>query len=114
MSIIANPDCTNGKHRSCTGVGWDDELDEYAPCPCTCHPKPSAPAPRKVEARTLSGADLGKMNTGPGFIGGRLQVIRHAANQRVGIALGEKANFFEAEVVNLAPSSLVNIAECPQ
>ena len=32
-----NPDCRDGKHASCSGVGWDVEQDEPAPCPCGCH-----------------------------------------------------------------------------
>lgn len=32
-----NPDCRDGKHRSCIGVGWDDVNGEPVPCPCKCH-----------------------------------------------------------------------------
>jgi hypothetical protein len=34
--ILINPDCNDGKHWNCTG-GYDTELDEECPCPCTCH-----------------------------------------------------------------------------
>ena len=65
MSIIASPDCTNDKHRSCVGVGWDDELDNFTHCPCICHPKPPGATYREIEARTLSGLDIGKTITVP-------------------------------------------------
>jgi hypothetical protein len=32
-----NPDCRDGKHQSCSGDGWDVDLDQPAHCPCTCH-----------------------------------------------------------------------------
>jgi hypothetical protein len=32
-----NPDCRDGKHRACSGTAWDDERDELAACPCSCH-----------------------------------------------------------------------------
>jgi hypothetical protein len=33
-----NPDCAEGKHRNCSGDGWDHAADAPAPCPCSCHP----------------------------------------------------------------------------
>lgn len=33
----ASPDCRDGKHRACIGVGFDDALDDVCACPCTCH-----------------------------------------------------------------------------
>lgn len=32
-----NPDCRDGKHSSCNGVGYDETLDLLRPCPCICH-----------------------------------------------------------------------------
>lgn len=32
-----NPDCRDGKHRSCAGDGWDEVKDAQALCPCECH-----------------------------------------------------------------------------
>jgi hypothetical protein len=32
-----NPDCRDGKHATCSGDGWDVELDKVFDCPCTCH-----------------------------------------------------------------------------
>jgi hypothetical protein len=32
-----NPDCRDGKHASCSGDGWDLELDNVIECPCDCH-----------------------------------------------------------------------------
>lgn len=34
---LMNPDCRDGKHRACSGTAWDDERDELAACPCSCH-----------------------------------------------------------------------------
>lgn len=31
-----NPDCRDGKHKACSGDGWDLERDEPAKCPCEC------------------------------------------------------------------------------
>jgi hypothetical protein len=28
------PDCEQGKHRNCTGEAWDNDADDFAPCPC--------------------------------------------------------------------------------
>ncbi|BCT75630.1 hypothetical protein SCMU_14720 [Sinomonas cyclohexanicum] len=35
--ILHSPDCRDGKHRSCTGAGWDLTEDIGTDCPCTCH-----------------------------------------------------------------------------
>lgn len=32
-----SPDCRQGKHAACTGVGFDDALDDIVDCPCACH-----------------------------------------------------------------------------
>lgn len=32
-----NPDCRDGKHDACSGVGYDAGLDLITDCPCTCH-----------------------------------------------------------------------------
>ncbi len=32
-----NPDCRDGKHRACSGRGWDAAADAPAPCTCPCH-----------------------------------------------------------------------------
>lgn len=37
MGALINPDCRDGKHRSCAGAGWDDINGEPIQCPCTCH-----------------------------------------------------------------------------
>lgn len=37
---MKNPDCRDGKHDSCSGDGWDEQLDQPAPCSCACHPDP--------------------------------------------------------------------------
>ncbi|MEW9874019.1 hypothetical protein [Arthrobacter sp. HS15c] len=39
-----NPDCRDGKHSSCSGDGWDLELDKVTHCPCTCHASGDATA----------------------------------------------------------------------
>jgi hypothetical protein len=36
-AVIANPDCRDGKHGSCNGVGFDLDKDREAACPCNCH-----------------------------------------------------------------------------
>ncbi|NMF27937.1 hypothetical protein [Cellulosimicrobium aquatile] len=36
-SAVVNPDCRDGKHRACSGDGWDTRTDQPAPCPCWCH-----------------------------------------------------------------------------
>lgn len=28
------PECEVGKHDNCDGRSWDNELDDYVPCPC--------------------------------------------------------------------------------
>lgn len=33
MSTTMNPDCRDGKHRACSGDGWDDAND----APTTCN-----------------------------------------------------------------------------
>lgn len=48
-----NPDCRDGKHASCSGDGWDNGLDEPAPCPCSCHP-PAASDPHPILTRKLA------------------------------------------------------------
>ena len=35
--VMINPDCRDGKHRSCSGDGWNMITDETTQCPCTCH-----------------------------------------------------------------------------
>lgn len=35
--ITSDPDCRNGKHRSCSGAGWDETKDQPTDCPCNCH-----------------------------------------------------------------------------
>ena len=37
MSVLMNPDCLDGKHRSCSGDGWCEVTEQLAPCPCDCH-----------------------------------------------------------------------------
>lgn len=32
-----SPDCSQGKHRACSGDTWDDALDQLVMCPCDCH-----------------------------------------------------------------------------
>lgn len=34
---IVNPDCRAGKHRACSGRGWDLSSDQSVPCLCSCH-----------------------------------------------------------------------------
>jgi hypothetical protein len=46
--IISSPDCRDGKHKSCTGGGWNLVLDEPADCSCHCHQQPDPTA--RVEA----------------------------------------------------------------
>ena len=35
--ILLNPDCRDGKHKSCSGAGWDLTNDIGTDCPCKCH-----------------------------------------------------------------------------
>ncbi len=35
--ISVNPECRAEKHRNCSGVAWDEELDEPTACDCPCH-----------------------------------------------------------------------------
>lgn len=35
--VTVNPDCRDGKHQSCSGMGWDESEDIPAVCPCPCH-----------------------------------------------------------------------------
>jgi len=28
------PDCEQGKHHNCDGRAWDNDADDFAPCPC--------------------------------------------------------------------------------
>ncbi|WP_343317752.1 hypothetical protein AAFM46_10910 [Arthrobacter sp. TMP15] len=35
-----NPDCRDGKHRSCAGDGWDEAHDHVTECQCSCHTMP--------------------------------------------------------------------------
>jgi hypothetical protein len=28
------PECAQGKHRNCDGLSWDNDADDYTPCPC--------------------------------------------------------------------------------
>jgi hypothetical protein len=35
--IEPNPECRDGKHKNCDGVGWDMDQDEPCKCPCQCH-----------------------------------------------------------------------------
>lgn len=37
MTALRSPDCRDGKHTACTGDGWDDARERWAPCPCACH-----------------------------------------------------------------------------
>lgn len=37
MSRLKSPDCRDGKHGSCIGVGWDSSADVATECPCPCH-----------------------------------------------------------------------------
>ena len=35
MSTIPDcPECHAGKHGNCNGVTWDNDADDFAPCPC--------------------------------------------------------------------------------
>jgi len=34
MTVRSCPDCEQGKHRNCTGEAWDNDVDDFAPCPC--------------------------------------------------------------------------------
>ena len=36
-SPTQSPDCRDGKHRSCSGDGWDETADQPTNCPCNCH-----------------------------------------------------------------------------
>lgn len=33
-TLRACPDCEQGKHSLCLGETWDNDADDYAPCPC--------------------------------------------------------------------------------
>ena len=35
--ILMNPECRDGKHSNCDGMGFDLQTDNYVPCPCSCH-----------------------------------------------------------------------------
>lgn len=28
------PECWAGKHENCSGQSWDNDADEFTPCPC--------------------------------------------------------------------------------
>ncbi len=32
-----NPDCRDGKHRACSGRGYDFATDTFTDCTCPCH-----------------------------------------------------------------------------
>lgn len=32
-----NPDCTQEKHRACSGQAWDWDTDDLVACACPCH-----------------------------------------------------------------------------
>ena len=32
-----NPECRDGKHKNCDGLGFDFDTDEFTDCPCKCH-----------------------------------------------------------------------------
>jgi len=49
-----SPDCRVGKHRACTGDGWDHNQDAPAPCSCACHK-----APELTEAESIRVAAFG-------------------------------------------------------
>ena len=38
-----SPDCRDGKHRACTGEGWDADADTVVGCSCECHDKGRKP-----------------------------------------------------------------------
>ena len=42
--VLLNPDCRDGKHRSCNGAGWDLTNDIGTDCPCNCHAERCDPA----------------------------------------------------------------------
>lgn len=46
-----NPDCRDGKHASCSGDGWDMELDNVTDCPCACHGN----RPKRVQRKRTKG-----------------------------------------------------------
>jgi hypothetical protein len=33
-TVRSCPDCEQGKHFNCDGRAWDNDADDYAPCPC--------------------------------------------------------------------------------
>lgn len=35
--ILLNPECRDGNHHKCDGLGWEEDHDMYAACPCDCH-----------------------------------------------------------------------------
>lgn len=41
-SVLINPECRDGKHRSCDHTGWDVDADRHTTCPCTCHAEETA------------------------------------------------------------------------
>lgn len=80
MSVLMDPDCLDGKHRSCNGGGWCEATDRLAPCPCECHGGPVGtehfpgcpcgacqnlrtlrPVTHAMQAKHLSGASIGKL-----------------------------------------------------
>ena len=40
-----NPDCTQGKHGSCSGTAWDEAADDLTSCRCACHGRATAVVP---------------------------------------------------------------------
>ena len=34
MEVRDCPDCEQGKHHNCDGRAWDNDADDFAPCPC--------------------------------------------------------------------------------
>lgn len=36
-TTMPSADCRDGKHRACSGEGWDDEAGAVVQCPCVCH-----------------------------------------------------------------------------
>jgi hypothetical protein len=33
-AVRSCPDCEQGKHHNCDGRAWDNDADDFAPCPC--------------------------------------------------------------------------------
>jgi hypothetical protein len=72
-----NPECRDGKHHNCDGIGLDLETDEFGDCSCACHAKETSKGENKMSENEMVNPEVvaGETEAGEPFLLTQMPVV---------------------------------------